>query len=364
MTNGNPGRFAADGLPVLIGSLPLNSHEQALDWIFEATPEIPLWPQLPSNPREQMLPQFAEGIPCIVERNAGTPRSRIFFDTGYAGFEEAMLAFYETYLQASERPELLAGSILATSRERAAGLYLLADRLRTVTVKAGKGQVTGPFTMLTGIKDEEGRAGYFDESIRDMVTKGIAMKAAWQTALLAQSNQPVLMFIDEPALAGLGSSAFISVTAEEVQEMINEVAGAVHRSGGLAGIHVCANTDWSLLLGSDIDILSFDAYGFFDRLAPLTGELDAFLARGGIIAWGGVPTGRAEDITAESASSLCARWEAQMELLAATGRNKTELLRQTLITPSCGTGSLSQELALRVLALTRDISRSLRQKFF
>lgn len=363
MTNGNPGQFAADGLPVLIGSLPLNSHVQALDWIFAATPEIPLWPQLPSNPREQMLPQFAEGIPCIVEQNAGTPQARIIFDTGYAGFEEAMLAFYEAYLQVSERPELLAGSIFATSRERAAGLYLLAEKLKTATVRAGKGQVTGPFTMLTGIKDEEGRAGYFDESIRDMVTKGIAMKAAWQTALLAQSNQPVLMFIDEPALAGLGSSAFISVTAEEIQEMINEVAAAVHRAGGLAGIHVCANTDWGLLLGSDIDILSFDAYGFFDRLAPLTGEIDAFLTRGGIFAWGGVPTSRNEDITAENAPSLCARWEAQMELLAPTGRSKAELLHQTLITPSCGTGSLSQELAQRVLSLTRDVSMTLRQKF-
>ncbi|MHB8790643.1 MAG: uroporphyrinogen decarboxylase/cobalamine-independent methonine synthase family protein [Desulfobulbaceae bacterium] len=361
---GIPVRFAADGLPVLIGSLPLSSHAQALDWIFEATPEIPLWPQLPSNPREQMLPQFAEGIPCIVEKDPGTPQARIFFDTGYAGFEEAMLAFYEAYLQTTERPELLAESIFATSRERAAGLYLLAARLKTASVTAGKGQVTGPFTMLTGIKDEEGRAGYFDESIRDMVTKGIALKAAWQTALLGQSNQPVLMFIDEPALAGLGSSAFISVTSEEIHEMINEVAGAVHRAGGLAGIHVCANTDWGLLLGSDIDILSFDAYGFFDRLAPLTSELDAFLNRGGIIAWGGVPTGRVEDIAAETTDSLCARWEAQMELLAGTGRTKSELLRQTLITPSCGTGSLSPEMANRVLTLTRDVSAALRRKFF
>ena len=358
------GRFAADGLPVLIGSLPLRSHEQAMDWIFEATPEIPLWPQLPSDPREQMLPQFAEGIPCIIEKNTSAPQGSIFFDTGYPGYEEAMLTFYEAYLQAAERPELPPDSIFATSRERAAGLYLLAERLQTAKVLAGKGQVTGPFTMLTGIKDEEGRAGYFDESIRDMVTKGIAMKAAWQTAFLRKCKQPVLMFIDEPALAGLGSSAFISVTAEEIQEMINEVTTAVHRAEGLAGIHVCANTDWGMLLASDIDILSFDAYNFFDRLAPLTAELDAFLSRGGILAWGGVPTGRAEDIAAESVQSLCARWEAQMDILAATGRSKAELLRQTLITPSCGTGSLSQEMAHRVLVLTRDVSRSLRQKFF
>lgn len=359
----HPGPFAADGLPVLIGSLPLADHQQALDWIFAATPEIPLWPQLPANPLEQMLPQFVEGIPCIVERDPGTALGRILFDVGYPGYEEAMLSFYEAYLQTIEQPELLAGSIFATSRTRAAGLYLLAEKLLVTSVRAAKGQITGPFTLLTGIKDEEGRAGYFDESIRDMVSKGIARKAAWQTELLTQNGRPALLFIDEPALAGLGSTAFISVTAEDIREMINEAAGAVHGAGGLAGIHVCANTDWGLLLDSEIDILSFDAFGFFDRLAPLTREITAFLDRGGIIAWGGVPTGRAEDIAAESVTSLCNRWENQMNQLASTGRSKSELLRQSLITPSCGTGSLSPELAKRVLTLTRDVSSTLREKF-
>ena len=45
--------------------------------------------------------------------------------------------------------------------------------------------------MLTGIKDKEGRAGYFDETIRDMVVKGIAMKAAWQVRLLSGAGKPV-----------------------------------------------------------------------------------------------------------------------------------------------------------------------------
>ena len=229
MTTDTIGRFTGNGLPVLIGSLPLNNHQKALDWIFEATPEIPLWPQLPSDPREQMLPQFAEGIPCIREEDPDHATGKIFYDVSYDGFDEEMLAFYEEYLQISENMSLLADSRFTTSRERAAGLYAFAERLAgTSCLQAVKGQVTGPFTMLTGIKDTQGRAGYFDETIREMTTKGIAMKAAWQTAFLSRSNKPVLMFIDEPALAGLGSSAFISVTTEDIREMINEVADAIH----------------------------------------------------------------------------------------------------------------------------------------
>ncbi len=362
MTTDNTGLHTFDGLPALIGSLPLDSHETALEWILSATPEIPLWPQLPVNPIERMLPQFTEGIPCIREKNPASSDGKIYFDISHDGFDEAMLGFYEDYLAVSENPDTLLDSRFITSRDRAAGLYLLADRLDDLSdIKAVKGQVTGPFTMLTGIKDSQGRAGYYNETVRDMVIKGIAMKAAWQVRFLkGESDRPVLLFIDEPALAGLGSSAFISVSAEEIKSMINEVATAIHRAGGLAGIHVCANTDWGLLLGSEIDILSFDAYGFFDRIAALDHEVYPFFDRGGILAWGGIPTSREEDITSESAASLTKLWHTQAKAFTSNGLSKKDILQKTLITPSCGTGSLPPELAGKVLDLTRDVSASLR----
>ncbi len=362
MTTETTGRFSADGMPVLIGSVPLTEHDKALQWIFNATPEIPLWPQLPHNPYEQMMPQFAEGLPCITEENLADPEGRIIFDINRPGFEEEMLAFYEEYLAVVEDPATLTNSRFKVSRERAAGLYLFADALsKRNNLVAVKGQVTGPFTMLTGIKDRQGKAGYFDDTIRDMVIKGISLKAAWQTRLLAEiSGKPVLQFIDEPALVGLGSSAFIGVTAEEVKEIINEVAEAIHQAGGLAGIHVCANTDWSTLLGSAIDILSFDAHGFFDKMAALNNEVSTFLDRGGIIAWGGIPTSREEEITTETTESLSTLYRTQMQAFVNDKRDMAALLRQSLITPSCGTGALSPELAQRVLSLTRSTSEKLR----
>lgn len=365
MTSEKKGRFNADGLAVLIGSVPLADYGEALQWIIDSTPNIPLWPQLPSKPLERMLPQFIEGISCVVEENPTSREGRIFFDTAYEGFEEQMLAFYEDYLAVSENPELLSTSRFKVSPERAAGLFLLTEKISGLKdLKAVKGQLTGPFTLLTGIKDRQGRAGYYDDTIRDMIAKGIRMKAAWQTRLLgAATDRPVIMFIDEPALAGLGSSAFISVDTGDLRVLINEVVEGIHEAGGLAGIHVCANTDWNMLLGSDIDILSFDAHGFFDRLAALKNEVLAFLDRGGIIAWGGVPTGKPEDIEAETTESLVKLWEEQVEVFVGPDRDKAALLRQTLITPSCGTGSLSRQAAARVLELTRGVSEELRSKY-
>ena len=357
----NVRKIAANGLPTLIGSLPAADHQQALDWILEATPDIPLWPQLPALPQEKMLNQFIEGLPGIIEGE-----ERTYFDIHTDSFNEEQLAFYEDYLSVTEHPETLLDSRFKTSPERAAGLYLLAKQAGNTPARltAVKGQVTGPFTMLTGIADIDHKLGYYDPTFRDIVVKGVAVKAAWQVAYLKQVfDVPVLLFIDEPALAGLGSSAFISISKEDISQDLAEVTSAIHGSGGLAGVHVCANTDWNLLLNADIDIISFDAYSFFDKFITCKSLIHAFLERGSFIAWGIIPTAEPQHIEKETSESLIQRWEEQADLLSGGKWDTGSLLEQTIITPSCGTGSLSPELARKVLKLTKEVSAELRKKY-
>lgn len=351
--------FAADGRATLIGSLPVANHKEALDIIFKYTPDIPLWPQLPSNPQEGMLSQFIEGIPGIVEDGGKT-----YFDIQTASFEAELLGFYEQYLAALESREVLMSSPFVVSETRAQGIYALKQAAAGKTgIAALKGQITGPFTMLTGIADKDHRLGYYDPTVREMTVKAISLKAGWQVHFLKSLGLPVLVFIDEPALAGLGSSAFISISREDIGQDLAEVIGVIHQAEGLAGIHVCANTDWDFVLSTAIDVLSFDAYGFFDRLIGCREKLYQFLARNGIIAWGLIPTAEKEYIEKETVESLVARWEEQADKLVNGQWDRAGLLRQTLITPSCGTGSLTLELADRVLALTAGVSRQLRKKY-
>ena len=35
----------------------------------------------------------------------------------------------------------------------------------------------------------------------------------------------------------------------------SEIVEAIHGEGGLAGIHICANTDWSLALDGSLDMV-------------------------------------------------------------------------------------------------------------
>ena len=62
--------FQANGLAAFIGSLPLTDHNAAGDLIFEHTPEIPFWAQLPVHKKEGMVVQFASGLPGFCRENA------------------------------------------------------------------------------------------------------------------------------------------------------------------------------------------------------------------------------------------------------------------------------------------------------
>ncbi|MEJ2155790.1 MAG: hypothetical protein P8X96_10675, partial [Desulfobacteraceae bacterium] len=171
---------------------------------------------------------------------------------------------------------------------------------------------------------------------------------------------PVIIFIDEPALAGYGSSEFISISRDDIMTCLDEVIDAVHAQGALAGVHVCANTDWSLLLDSQVDIVNFDAHGYFDKFVLYGDQLKQFIASGRYLAWGLVPTLLAEEIEAATVDALWHGWTAKLERLQALGLDAEQVIAQSFITPSCGTGSLTPALSEKVLMLTKALSQRVR----
>jgi hypothetical protein len=322
--------------------------------VLDRTAETPHWVQLPAYPREGFLVQFCQGAPGLRT----DPRLR--FENHGPAFEEELLQFYEEFLAVTEGRRPLEGSRFQMSRESAPGLFLLKEALGGRAPLLVKGQVSGPLTVLLGIQDASGRYAHGDERLRDAVVKLLALKARWQTEFLIEAAPRAMVFVDEPALGGVGSSAFIGVALEAALSDLSEILGAIARAGGWPGVHVCANTDWGALLLEDLRVLSFDAYSYFDRVALFRDGLGAFLARGGLLAWGIVPTS-AEVLKEVSAPELAALWRRQAETLAGKRGDVDELLAHTFITPSCGLGTLPPALALRAMDLTVEVSHTLRQ---
>ena len=350
--------FKANALPVLIGSLPMDDHDKALDLVLENTPEIPLWVQLPGFKKEGMITQFVSGLPGLVFKN-----EKIFIDSSGSNYDKDFLEFYEDYLSVAQGDAEINDSRFVIEEDSARGFYVFMDRLKTLPEPpiAVKGQITGPFTFCTGLNDNNGRSIFYDEQARVAAVKLIALKAGWQVKQLSKFGRPVIIFLDEPALAGFGSSAFLGISREEISTCLEEVINAVHAEGGIAGIHVCANSDWSLILESSARIVSFDAYSYFDKFILYSDEIKNFIDSGRIIAWGIVPTSQAEDIDRATTASLVSLWEERVRKVGEIGISKTAIIKQSFITPSCGTGSLSLDHAVKVLNLTREVSAQIRK---
>src|SRR5450756_1879290 len=132
-----------------------------------------------------------------------------------------------------------------------------------------KGHVTGPISFGLTVTDQDLRSSLYNDLLADTIVKNMALNARWQIRQLRSVRDNVIMFVDEPYLAAFGS-AFISLSREQVIALLDEVFEAIHLEGALAGVHCCANTDWSVLLATQVDILNLDAYGYLENLAPVS----------------------------------------------------------------------------------------------
>lgn len=325
------------------GSLPHTDPDAACRLVLNAL-DIPTWPQLPQRSfRENMYVQFSEGFPGVIL--AG---ERIYVDRTQ-DLDQQLEQLYLAYLN----DDLAYGAI---SPEYAAGLHRFL-RLDVDPPPAVKGQVTGPVSWGLTVVDQDRRSVLYDDVLADAVAKHLRLKAAWMERELRRLSLQTIIFIDEPYMSSFGS-AYISLERDQVVELLSEVLAGIC---GLKGVHCCGNTDWSLLMDTPIDILHLDAYDYAESLSLYPEQVAAFLARGGLIGWGVVPA--SDRVWEETVAGLVRRFEDALALLVAKGLHRDDLLSAALVSPSCGCGSLKVDTAERVMRLTAELSKALRERY-
>jgi methionine synthase II (cobalamin-independent) len=324
-----------------IGSLPHLDAGEACGLVLDIF-DIPFWPQLPRvSFKEFMVPQYSEGMPFL----------RIDAEKHTAWVEKSesdeLERFYEGWTE---------GCRIAISEDYAKGLHTFLRLVKNRKFEFLKGHVTGPLTFSLGLKDVGGKPIYFDEEFREISLMLLKAKTRWQIDALKPHAAKIIVFIDEPILSALGSSAYLGVSQEESLRMIKEMTGTIQGEGGLAGIHCCGNADWPLVIKSGADIINFDAYDYVDTISLYPEEFRGFLEKGGLLAWGIVPTSDA--ITSERPESVKRRFHTGIEMLSRHIPDRL-LLSQILLTPSCGTGSRTIEETLKVFQILMRLKEAL-----
>lgn len=346
---GMPADWEPNCAALAIGSLPHVNVERAVDLYLATTPELVGWPQLPAiSPLENMYAQFAAGLPGLVVTGDGA-----YCDRNSPSFGAEMERLYEAHLGWDQD----GAHVAAIGPERARGLRALltlpADRLPSGA--ALKGQVTGPVSFALAVTDEDRRPLLYDDTLRQAATLLLRLKAAWQERCLSALGRPVVLFMDEPYMTTFGS-AYFNYGPELVRELHEDVTVGL---GATIGVHCCGNTDWTLMLGGPVRIISFDAYSHARSIALYPAEVHEHLRRGGCLAWGIVPA-LPQDLIGETLDSLLDRFDAAVGLLVAKGIDRDLIMRRSLISPSCGLRSQSEAGASRALGLCSQLAARLR----
>ncbi|MDP1853484.1 MAG: hypothetical protein Q8L26_04715 [Candidatus Omnitrophota bacterium] len=371
-----------------IGSLPYLDAKEALDFVLSCFKgDIAFWPQLPKKSfLEQMMVQFSEKLPGVV---IDLKNKNIFVDIKKKSFSREVEECFQNYLDGNL-------DYFSISPEYASGLYALCDKLKELQglgsqkiinpVRDGsskddrlltlnsqdknqlsiknnlnnidvakiisngvKGQIVGPITLGMNLLDSDKQPVIYNSELKECLIKLLTMKAVWQIRKLKIINEKlkIILFIDEPYLSCSGLS-FFTLKREDVIAALNEIIEAAHAEGAAVGIHCCGNTDWSLILSTGLDILSFDAYGYLDNLLLYRDALDKYLARGGILSFGIVPNN-------EEAQKAGIKEDLANRVRQAKDKLKID---RFLITSSCGCGTLDIGFSEKISRLSVETAHA------
>ena len=325
-----------------IGSVPFLEVEATCREINRLFPHMPFWPQFVKRSYlEDMSVQYSEGLPLLVVNQE--KRSLAVSPVGEK--ESELVGFYERFL--SEDIEAF-----AISEAYAPGLYAMMaslDELESGQTSFIKGQTVGPITFTSGILGLDGRPVIHDPELSEALVRGLAIKALWQVKVLEKSGRRPVIFLDEPSLSAVGS-AFSSIQRQDVIDKLQMIISYLKaHSDCLVGIHCCGNTDWSMIMAAGPDIINFDAFEFMDHFLLYPKDMANFLRGGGTVAWGIVPTsGFTGD---ESEEDLLKKIGGGIEKIKKMGIGAQTIAERSIITPSCGMGSMTSPNAHSAMGL-------------
>ncbi|MBR6098251.1 hypothetical protein IKP85_00725 [bacterium] len=346
---------------IAIGSMPHKNLTEAFNLVINTFGDIPFWPQMSKiSKNEDMIIQFTENMPAFFS-------DKSYLDMDYDNFYEDLENFfldYETILSKEDPGDKLIEKYAITP-EMACSFSCLTDYIKISKPEFAKGQIVGPFTLATTLVDKDGKCAIYDDTLKEIIIKTLSLKAVWQIKKMKEANPDItpIIFIDEPSISQLGTSAYVSISEDEVLNMIKEVSDTIKSFGALSAIHCCGKCDWKVPIESGVNMLNLDAYSYAQNLSVYAKSVKNFLENNGKIVWGIVPTLDKNALEKAGTDIIENHFNKAVKYLTNKGINEKLIIDNSLVSTSCGAGSLTIELAEKALKLTKEISDRLKERY-
>jgi hypothetical protein len=223
-----------------------------------------------------------------------------------------------------------------------------------------RGQLEGPISFGLNVLDQDKKPILFNDTIRPFMFEFMSRRINVQLERLKKLNSNAFMFVDEPGLQFL-FSALSGYDSTKAKNEMEQFFAMIQRP---RGVHLCGNPDWDFLLGLDLDILSLDIYQNGEVFSSYSESIKRFLDRGGVIAWGIVPT-NFEPFEIENINTLEARLTEVWNLLANKGINREFLISRSLISPAtcCLVNPDGEKTVEKAFRVVKELSHRLQDRY-
>jgi hypothetical protein len=320
----------ADGAVCGVGSLPHRDAAAAAAFAIGEF-DIATIPTLPTrSPAETMIAQAVVGVPGVslgqygsfaVDPSCKTDDMPVKTDLAHDAFA-GVRAFLE-----------------------------LAPKVRLDGAPV-KWQFVGPVTLGVALR----RAGLESDAAFSLAVRAVRSHLSVLSSAITDvlPSSPQLVMLDEPWLDQLMAPDF-PIPPDEAIDLMSSGMAALAQTATV-GIHCCSRSDIATMLASGPEVISVPVS---DDLVDWAGYIARFVAEGGVIAWGAVPT---EGPVGASADR---HWRTLSDLwcsLVQRGCDPVTLRRQSMITPSCGLATHSVSVARRLARQTSDVSKRVKDQ--
>ena len=297
-----------------MGIMPHRDVDRALELALSL--DIPFWPQLPNmSIYEDMYVQASQNFPGV---SVDFDRERLVFSTAKFGQE------LDDYFIKMENPE----TFMLTEKYSMVFHRFLSAGLQDY--RAIRGQVIGPVSFGFKVLDEQLRPIIYNDEVRAVLFDFIQKKANIQYQQLKKRSSNAFVWLDEPGL-GYVFSAFSGYNEQHAKADYRDFFDGLQSPKGL---HLCADVNLPYLLELGVEILSFDAYQIEFMPKEYAGAVAGFLNRGGVIAWGIIPT-ESTTLAAQTPDTLAAILSDYWELIGEnTGLAVKQIAEQALVAPA------------------------------
>ena len=273
-------------------SLPYEDIKICKRMMLRLYENIPFLAELPKiDPNDNIINRTLENIPGIQYSE-----KKILID------DYTTAEFVKASSELSHAFDNLDTSIIDTYSSSAPYWEIYTEMLKRINPEYTIIKLIGPFSLAEMIFNVNTVTLLREKAYRKYLIQAVGAKALWYINKIKSisPNTKLIVLFEEHQLYKFGSIKRNNeeITKETIITMFSKLFQKIQSCGGLVGVQSFEKCNWQLLIDSNVNLISFDAYNNTTSLDIIAEKLGKFLAMGGYINWAIIPVNNEKSIRA------------------------------------------------------------------